>query len=58
MLKVEDKVYCKKNILRGLGTVIALSSTGKTAKVKWPDPYNRGIKPAYYKFKNLLDKNA
>lgn len=60
MLKVGDKVFCAYDILRGLGIVLALSKTGKTAKVQWPNPYNfkRFSKPHYYKFMSLLNENA
>ncbi|WP_240420384.1 hypothetical protein [Paenibacillus periandrae] len=59
MLKVGDRVYLEYDILRGLGTVLVLSKTGKTAKVQWPNPYNsiKLAKPTYYKIKCLLDVN-
>jgi|GEM_PF-5678310 len=52
-IKERDRVYYYPNILWGLGTVLSLSKSGKTALVRWPDPYNTGKKPAYYRLKNL-----
>ncbi|WP_179283598.1 hypothetical protein [Paenibacillus sp. VTT E-133291] len=56
-MKKGDRVCYRIDILRGLGTVLAVSKSGKSALVQWPNPYNylSLSKPSWYKLSNLHD---